>query len=131
MPIGLLKASFAGVFEEFVHRREHYARAFHVQPQIKIEFVVKKMNVAVAEHTKEGASGFEILGVNDAVLDGEFGVCFVRDAVSAPGNDVVQNSCKRAKNRYAEPVPVAYFNLSAASHRSPSAAQTVELIRAA
>ena len=92
MPIGFFEAPFAGVFEKFVHRDEHYARTFHVQPQIKIEFVVKKMDVAVAEHTKERASGFEILGVNDAVLDGEFGVCFVSDAVSASGNDVVQNS---------------------------------------
>ena len=92
MPIGFFEASFAGVFEKFVHRRKHYARAFHVQPQIEIEFVVKKMNVAVAEHTKERASGLEILGVNNAVPDSEFGVCFMGNAVSAAGHDVVQDS---------------------------------------
>ena len=92
MPIGFFEAPFAGVFEKFVHWHEHYPRTFHVQPQIEIEFVVKKMDVAVAKHTKERAGSFEILGVNDAVLDSEFGVCFVSDAVSAPGNDVGQNS---------------------------------------
>ena len=89
MPIGFFEASFAGVFEKFVHRHEHYARTFHVEPQIKIEFVVKKMDVAVTEHTEKRASGFEILGVNDAVLDCKFGVCFVGDAVAAAGHDVI------------------------------------------
>ena len=92
MPIGFFETSFAGVFEKFVHRREQYPRAFHVQPQIEIEFVVKKMDVAVTEHTEKRASGFEILGMNDAVLDGEFGVRLVGNTVSASGHDVVQNS---------------------------------------
>jgi len=89
MPIGFLEAPFAGVFEKFIHRHEHYARPFHIQPQIEVEFVVEKMNVTVAEHTEERASGLEILGVNNAILDGEFGVCFAGDAVSAAGHDVV------------------------------------------
>ena len=92
MPIGFLEAPFAGVFEKFVHWHQHYTRPFHVQPQIEIEFIIQKMNVATAEHTEERTSGLEILGVNDAVLDGEFGVCLVRDAVSATRNDMVQNS---------------------------------------
>ena len=92
MPIGFLEAPFAGVFEKFIHRHEHYARPFHIQPQIEVEFVIEKMDVAVAEHTEERTSGLEILGVNNAVLDGEFGVCFVGGAVSAAGHDVVQNS---------------------------------------
>src|SRR6516165_9689666 len=92
MPIGFLEAPFAGIFEKFIHRREHYARPFHIKSQIEVEFVIKKMNVAVAEHTEERASGLEILGVNDAVRDSEFGVCFMGDAVSAAGHDVVQDS---------------------------------------
>src|SRR5437867_12599054 len=92
MPIGFLEASFADVFEEFIHRHQHYAGPFHVQPQIELKFIIEKMNVAVAEHTEERASGLEILGVNNGVFDGEFGVCFVGDAVSAAGQDVVQNS---------------------------------------
>ena len=92
MPIGFLEAAFAGIFEKFIHRREHYARPFHIQSQIEVEFVIKKMDVTVAKHTEERASGLEILGVNDAVPDSEFGVCFVGDAVSAAGHDVIQNS---------------------------------------
>jgi len=92
MPIGFFEASFDDVFEKFVHRREHYARPFHIQSQIEVQFVIKKMDVAVAEHTEERASGLEILGVNDAVRDGEFGVCFMGDAVSAAGHDMVQDS---------------------------------------
>ena len=88
------------------------------------------MNVAVSEHTKERASGIEILGVNDPVLDGEFRVCFVGDAISAAGHDMVQNSRQRPKNRYGKNVPVAYFNFSAAAHRPPIIAQAGELIAA-
>src|SRR5262249_52270996 len=100
MPIGFLEAPFAGVFEEFVHRREQYPWAFHVQPQIEIEFVVEKMNVAVAQHAKERGGGFEISCVNDAVLDLEIRGRVARDAVAAAGNNFVQNSRKRPENRY-------------------------------
>jgi 2-keto-4-pentenoate hydratase len=89
VPIGFLKAPFAGVFEKFIHRQEHYAGPFHIQPQIEVEFVVEKMNVAVAQHTEERATGLEIVSVNNAVSDSEFGVCFVSDAVSAAGHDVI------------------------------------------
>lgn len=89
MPIRFLEAPFAGVFEKFIHRREHYAGPFHIEPQIEVEFVGEKMNVTVAEHAEERASGLEILGVNNAVFDGEFGVRFVGDAVSAARHDVV------------------------------------------
>src|SRR5262245_2919898 len=131
MPIGFLEAPFAGVFEQFIHRHEHYARPFHIQSQIEVEFVIKKMNVAVAEHTEERASSLEILGVNDAVPDSEFGVCFMGDTVSAAGHDVVQNSGQRPKNRYCENIPVAYFNFSFAPHRPPIIAEAVELKSAA
>jgi hypothetical protein len=89
MPIGFLEAPFADVFEKFVHWHQHYTRPFHVQPQIEIEFIIQKMNVATAEHTEERTSGLEILGVNDAVLDCEFGVRFMSDAVPATGHDVI------------------------------------------
>ena len=89
MPIGFLQAPFAGVFEKFVHGQEHYAGPFHIQPQIEVEFVIEKMNVAVAEHTKERATGLKIFGMNNAVSDGECGVCFAGDAVSAARHDVI------------------------------------------
>src|SRR5262249_36647604 len=92
MPIGFLETSFACVFEKFVHRHENYTGPFHVQSQIEIKFVVEEMDITIAEHTEERASSLEILGVNGAVLDGEFGVCLMGNAVSASGHDVVQNS---------------------------------------
>ena len=92
VPIGFFQAPFADVFEKFVHRHQHDTGPFHVQSQIEIEFIVQKVYVAVAEHTEKRASGFEILGMHDAVIDGEFGICFVGNAVSASGDDMVQNS---------------------------------------
>ena len=89
MPIGFLQAPFAGVFEKFVHGQEHYAGPFHIQPQIEVEFVIEKMNVAVAEHTEERTTSLKILGVNNAISHSEFGVCLVGDAVAAAGHDVI------------------------------------------
>src|SRR3954452_13427925 len=89
VPIRFFEAPFADVFEKFIHRHEHYAGAFHIQSQIEIEFVIEKMNVAVAEHTEQRATGLEILSVDNAVAHCESGVRFTGDAVSTAGNDVV------------------------------------------
>src|ERR1700752_2556534 len=69
VPIGFLQAPRAGVFEKFVNRHQHHAWTFHAQAQTEIEFVVQKMNIAVAEHAEEQASSFEIVGMNNAILD--------------------------------------------------------------
>jgi hypothetical protein len=90
MPIGFLEAPFAAYSKSLYIGISTMPGPFHVQPQIEVEFIIEKMNVAVAEHTEERTSGLEILGVNNAILDGEFCVCFVGDAVSAAGHDVVQ-----------------------------------------
>jgi len=92
MPIGLLEASFAGVFEKLVHRSEQHAGPFHVQTQAEIELVVEEMNVSMAQHAEKRAGGFEIVSVNNSVFDVEVRGRFVRNAISAAGNDVVQNS---------------------------------------
>src|SRR5207237_10896939 len=83
MPIGFLQASFASIFEKFIHRHQQYAGPFHVQPQIEIELVVEKMNVAMSKHAKKGAGRFEIICVNDAVLHFEIRGRVARDAVTA------------------------------------------------
>ena len=89
MPVWLLQAPCACVFEKFVNRCEKHAGPFHIQPHTEIEFVVEKMNIAVTQHTEERASGFEIVGMNYAVLDLEvLGRC-ARDAVSAAWDDGV------------------------------------------
>ena len=50
------------------------------------------MNVAVAKHTEEHASSFEIVGVNNTLVDLKVSAGFMRDAVPAARDDVVQNS---------------------------------------
>src|SRR5260370_29371415 len=89
--IGMIQASFAGVFEEFVHRREQHAGSLHVQSQIEIDLVVQEMNVAVAEHAEECAGGVEVLGVNDSLTDRKARARFARDVVSAAWDNMVQN----------------------------------------
>src|SRR5581483_6678504 len=91
-PIRLLQTSGASVFEEFVHRREHHSGSLHVQAHIEIEFVIEKMDVAMTEHAKERAVCVEIVGMNNSLINLEVCGCFVRDAVSAAGEDPVQNS---------------------------------------
>ena len=50
------------------------------------------MDVAVTQHAEERASGFKIVGVNNAVLDLEIRDRRARNAVSAAGQNFVQNS---------------------------------------
>ena len=89
MPIGLLQAPFTGVLEKLIHRCEQHARSLHVQPQIEIELVVQKMDIAMAEHAEECAGGIEIVGMNDSLTDLEARARLVRDAVPTAGNDKV------------------------------------------
>ena len=90
--IGFLKAPFTGVFEKFIHRCEQHAGSLHVQPQIEIELVIEKLDVAMTQHAKERAVCLEIVGMNNSLIDLEVCAPFVRDAVSAAGKNPVQNS---------------------------------------
>jgi len=74
VPVWLRDAAFAFVFEKFVHRREDDSGAAGFETDVEIEFVFEKINVAVADHAEKFAGDFEIVGVNDAVLDRERGV---------------------------------------------------------
>src|SRR5437667_11373632 len=69
VPIGLLQAPFAGVFEKLIHRCEQQARSLHVQSQVEIELVVQEMNIAVTEHAEECAGGVETVDMNGAFID--------------------------------------------------------------
>jgi len=89
VPIGLLQAPFAGVFEKLIHRCEQQARSLHVQSQVEIELVVQEMNIAVTEHAEECAGSVEIVDMNDSFTDAKTRARLVRDAVPAAGNDMV------------------------------------------
>ena len=56
------------------------------------EEIVEKMNVSMTQHAKERAGCFEIVSMNNSVLDLESRGRFVSDAIPAAGDDVVQNS---------------------------------------
>src|SRR5947207_2767515 len=131
VPIGLLQTSFADVFEEFVNRREQDARALSTDTDIEVELVVEKMNVAIAQQPKKPSRGIEIFRVNDPVLDRETGVGRMGNAVTRSGNNSVQDSGERTKNRNGKDVALRYFNLPPALHQSRIGADAAEIIRAA
>ena len=49
------------------------------------------MNIAMPEHTEEHPGSFEIVGVNNSLIDLNVDTGFMRDAVPAAGDDMVQN----------------------------------------
>ena len=88
MPVRFGEVAFAFVFEKFVDRRQHHAAGkIRVDADIEIEFVVEKMNVAVAEHAEKFSVHLEIVGMRDAILDAERRHGIVRDAIAATGNN--------------------------------------------
>ena len=87
MPIRILQAAFAFVFEKFVNRRQQYTRSFWIDSDLEVEFVVQKMNIAAPEHGEKSSRDLEIVGVNDCFLDGEIGGRIPRDAVAGAQDD--------------------------------------------
>src|SRR5256885_13682998 len=92
MPIRILQAAFAFVFEKFVNRRQQYARSFWVDAHIKVKFVVHEINIAMAEHGEKSSRDFEIVGVNHSFLDGEIGGAIYPAAVGSPPEQPVQKT---------------------------------------
>src|SRR5919106_2960975 len=92
VPVWFLQASFARIFEKLVNRCEQHARALHVEPQIEVEFVIEEMNIAMAEHAEKPAGCFEIVRMNNSVVDLKGRTCLVGDAVSAARDDMIENS---------------------------------------
>src|SRR6202011_3366986 len=109
VPVRLGDAAFAFVFEKFVHRREHDPGAPGFDPDIEVEFILQKMNVAVTDHAKELAGNFEIVGVNDPILDGEIGLGLPREAVAGAGNNGGDQLGERAEDRDREDIAVGHF----------------------
>ena len=55
VPVRLGEAAFALVFEELVHRREKNAGTGGIDADVEVEFVVEKVDIAVAHHAEEFA----------------------------------------------------------------------------
>jgi hypothetical protein len=92
VPVRLLQAPSAGIFEKLVNRREQHARPLHVEPDIEVEFVIEEMNIAMAEHAEERAGCFEVIGMDDSLIDLKRRTRLVSNAVSAARNDKIENS---------------------------------------
>ena len=88
MPVRLGDRAFALVLKKFVDRGEKDARAAGFDADVEVEFVGQEVDVAFADHAEEFARHFEIVGVDDAVLDRESGICTFRDAVTSTGNNL-------------------------------------------
>src|SRR3954470_1768468 len=87
VPLWLGDTAFAFVFEKFVHRGEEDAGAAAFDANIEVEFVLEEMDVAVADHAEELAGNLEVVGVNDAVLNGKSGPGLAGETVTGAGNN--------------------------------------------
>src|SRR5437763_3807922 len=87
MPVRFRDGPFTFVFEKFVDRGEEDAGAAGFDPDIKVELVLQEMDVAMTDHAEEFARNFEVVRVNNAVLDRENGFCLAREAVARAGNN--------------------------------------------
>ena len=74
------------------------------------------MHVAVANHAEEFSRHFEIVGVKDAISDGETGVRLVRQAVTRAGNDRGDQTGERTENRNGEDVALGDFQRAVTAH---------------
>src|SRR6267143_3586672 len=89
MPIRILKAALAFVFEEFVNRRQQDTGALWIDPHVKVEFVVHEIDIAASEHGKKFSSDFEVFSVNDPFVDSEIGGRIPGDAVAGARNNQI------------------------------------------
>src|SRR6266513_2578367 len=95
MPVRILQAALAFVFEEFVNRRQQDTGAFRIDPHVKVEFVVHEIDIAATDHGKKFSRDFEVFGVNDPFLDGEVGGRIPGDAVAGARKHQISNSGER------------------------------------
>src|SRR5260370_22195183 len=128
MPIGIFQAALAFVLEKFVNRREQDARPFRIDPYIKVELVVHKMDIAASEHGKKSSRDLEILGVNDPFLDGEISGRIPGNAVAGARNNQIQDSGERAEHRNGENIAGGHLHLAAALHCSRVVAETADIV---
>ena len=89
------------------------------------------MDIAVADHAEEFAGHFEIVGVNDAVLDRESGFGLARETVAGTGNDRGDQLRERTENGDGEDVALGDFRCACALHGAGIATGADPLIRAA
>jgi hypothetical protein len=131
VPVRLRDRAFTFVFEKFVDRCEHDSGATGFDPDIEIDSVFDEMDVAVTDHAEEFAGYFEIVGVDDAVLDRQGGLGRFRDAVTGSGNDRGSQLGERTEDRDGKDVAFGHVRDAVALHGAGVAADTGPLVGAA
>src|SRR5205823_11208051 len=91
MPIRLLQTSFGFVFEKFVNRREHDARALCADAHIEVDLVIEKVNVAVTHNAEKLSRHVEIVGMNNSIPARKFRVGIAGNAVADTRDDVIED----------------------------------------
>src|SRR5881392_3681187 len=99
VPIRLFQAAFGLVFEKFIERSENEAGSAGVNANVKIDFVIEKMRVALSHHAKGAAIDVKIRGADNAIFDCERHIRYTRHAITHARHDFVENVGKRAKER--------------------------------
>src|SRR4029077_10985255 len=97
VPIWLFQAAFGFVFEKFIERSEDEAGSAGVNPNVKIDFVIEKMCVALSHHAKSASIHVKIRGANEAILNGERHIRFSRHAITHARHDFVEDVRKRTE----------------------------------
>ena len=131
VPVRFLQTPLGFVFEKFVNRREHDPGAFGTDAHVEIEFVVEKINVTMSENAEKLSGHFEIVTMNDSVLDRKFRAGVAGNAIAGTGHDVIQDLRNRPENRNGEYIAIGDSDSSGAMHLSCLGAEAVEIICAA
>ena len=109
MPIRLLQTAFGLVFEKFIERSENGSGSAGVNANVKIDFVIEKMGVALSHHAEGAAIDVKIRGVDNAIFDRERHIPFSRDPITDPRHDLVENVRKGAKERNGKDITIAFI----------------------
>ena len=119
------------IFEKLVERRQDRARPGGVDPDIEVEFVFEKIDIAMPQHGEKLAGDAQLVGVNDALLDRKRRGRFVRHAVAGARKHLVHQLGERPEDRDRENISVRDLDLPRAVQRVRVAAESAEIELAA
>src|SRR5205807_5072971 len=118
MPIRLFQAAFGFVLEKFIERSEDKSGPAGVNANVKIDFVIEKVCVALSQHAKSASIHVKIRGADNAILNGERHIRFSRHAITNSRHDFVEDVRKRTEERDGKDIAITHFHLALAVHRS-------------
>src|SRR6476660_5730168 len=69
VPIRLLQTAFGLIFEKFIERSENGSGSAGVNANVKIDFVIEKIGVALLHHAEGAAIDVKIRGADNAIFE--------------------------------------------------------------